>query len=418
MKKLYCHQCYVPFFFMLLFYIIAFQTKELFSQDFWQECKVIGTGTMCLQVNSDNQLFAGTYGSYIHRSNDEGASWIQLKSGLANDKRILSLATKPGGYIFAGTESGGVYRSIDNGANWTYQGLSPLKVQCIAINSSGTIFLGTYIGGLFRSQDNGEHWGDLVGLGISNHDFQSIVINASGHVFVGTFGGGIFRSINNGDNFVACNNNLTNLIVYSTAINSVGTIFVGTAGGVFRSSDNGDSWTQINTDLTSYSINAIAINKSDHVFAGTPGGVFRSIDNGDNWTKINAGLSGRIYSLVINSSDIIFAGATTAIFRSIQPTTAINDNIDCEPLYFSLAQNYPNPFNPSTIIQYSIPKASQVELKIFDLLGRELKVLVTGKQEAGSYQVQFDSQGLPAGLYFYRLRAGKFCETKKMVIVK
>jgi hypothetical protein len=57
-------------------------------------------------------------------------------------------------------------------------------------------------------------------------------------------------------------------------------------------------------------------------------------------------------------------------------------------------------------------------LKIFDLLGRELMVLVTGKQEAGIYQVQFDSQGLPAGLYFYRLRAGEFCETRKMVIVK
>ncbi len=85
---------------------------------------------------------------------------------------------------------------------------------------------------------------------------------------------------------------------------------------------------------------------------------------------------------------------------------------------FTLDQNYPNPFNPSTVIRYSIPKASYTELKVFDLLGRELKVLVNDKQEAGSYQVNFDSQNLPAGLYFYRLRAGEFCETKKMVIIK
>ena len=418
MKKLYCHQYCVPLFFIMLFHIIAAQTKALYSQDFWQQSKVIGTCTMCLQVNSDNQLFAGTYGSYIYSSNDNGANWVQLKTGLASDKRILSLATKPGGYIFAGTESGGVYRSIDNGENWTLQGLSPLKVQCLAINSSGTVFLGTYIGGLFRSKNNGEHWGDLVGLGISSHDFLSIAINSNGHIFVGTFSGGIFRSTNNGDNFAACNNNLSNLIVYSMAFNSSGILFIGTAAGVFRSTDNGNNWTQVNTGLTNYTINDIAINKSNHIFVGTPGGVFRSIDNGANWTKINAGLNGRIYSLAINSSDIIFAGTSTAIYRSIQPTTSINAPMTTEPTLFALEQNYPNPFNPSTVIQYSIPKAFHVDLTVFDLLGRELKMLVNGKHEAGTYQVNFDSQHLPAGLYCYRLRAGEFCETKKMVIVK
>ncbi len=82
-----------------------------------------------------------------------------------------------------------------------------------------------------------------------------------------------------------------------------------------------------------------------------------------------------------------------------------------------LEQNYPNPFNPSTVIRYSIAHASSVELKVFDLLGKEIKLLVTGRQEAGSYQVKLDSQGLTAGLYFYRLRAGEFCDTKKMIII-
>lgn len=71
---------------------------------------------------------------------------------------------------------------------------------------------------------------------------------------------------------------------------------------------------------------------------------------------------------------------------------------------FVLEQNYPNPFSPNTVIQYSIPEASQVKLTVFDLLGRELKILVNGRQEAGSYQVQFESQGMPAGLHFYCLR--------------
>ncbi|HEX9971472.1 MAG TPA: YCF48-related protein, partial [bacterium] len=112
-----------------------------------------------------------------------------------------------------------------------------------------------------------------------------------------------------------------------------------------------------------------------------------------------------------NSAKSKDASATAGVILSVDVQPDV-------PLRFALKQNYPNPFNPSTIIQYSIPKASQVELKVFDLLGRELKVLVNGKLEAGIYQVQFDSKGLPAGLYFYRLRAGEFCETRKMVIVK
>lgn len=85
---------------------------------------------------------------------------------------------------------------------------------------------------------------------------------------------------------------------------------------------------------------------------------------------------------------------------------------------FSLSQNYPNPFNPTTVIKYAIPKALFVELSVFDVLGQKLTVIVNARQDAGIYQVQFDCQDLPAGLYFYRLRAGEFCETKKMVIVK
>jgi photosystem II stability/assembly factor-like uncharacterized protein len=419
MKKIFCHCNYLVLDFILLLFVFAFQTKESFSQDFWQQSKVFGTGVMCLQLDLDNQIFAGTYGSYIYRSNDEGSNWTQLKSGLSDAKRILSIATKPGGYVFAGTESNGVYRSIDNGENWTYQGLSPLKIQCLATNSGGTVFLGTFVGGLFRTNDNGEHWGDLVGQGISNHDFRSIAINSEGHVFVGTFGGGIFRSVNNGDNFIPCNNNLTNLIIYSIAINSSGMLFAGTASGVYRSSDNGDNWTQVNNGLTSYTINTIAINKSDDVFVGTPKGVFRSIDNGANWTLINNGLSSyRTYSLVINSNSIIFAGTQTAIYRSIQPTTSISNRITLEQVSFSLGQNYPNPFNQSTIIGYSLPTASIVELKIYDLLGRELKTLIDERQNEGNHQVEFDSQKLSTGVYFYRLRAGEFVEMKKFVVIK
>lgn len=85
---------------------------------------------------------------------------------------------------------------------------------------------------------------------------------------------------------------------------------------------------------------------------------------------------------------------------------------------FQLKQNYPNPFNPNTVVGYQLSVASQVELKVFDVSGKEVATLVRARQAAGSYAVRFDGAGLPSGIYFYKLQAGDFSGTKKMLLVK
>jgi hypothetical protein len=85
---------------------------------------------------------------------------------------------------------------------------------------------------------------------------------------------------------------------------------------------------------------------------------------------------------------------------------------------YALAQNYPNPFNPMTTIQYSLANTGNVSLKIYDVLGREVATLVNGRQAAGEYTVQFNAANLASGIYFYRLQAGDFVQTKKMMLVK
>ncbi len=89
-----------------------------------------------------------------------------------------------------------------------------------------------------------------------------------------------------------------------------------------------------------------------------------------------------------------------------------------DPINFSLEQNYPNPFNPSTTITYQLPVNSQVVLKIYDMLGKEVATLVNGNQQAGSYHVQFDGSKFSSGVYFYRIEAGNFVETKKLILLK
>ncbi len=88
------------------------------------------------------------------------------------------------------------------------------------------------------------------------------------------------------------------------------------------------------------------------------------------------------------------------------------------PRDIALQQNYPNPFNPSTTIGYRLNNRGHVILTVYDLLGREIRVLVNGEQPAGAYQVRFDAGGLASGLYFYRLQAGQYVDIRKMVLLK
>jgi len=88
------------------------------------------------------------------------------------------------------------------------------------------------------------------------------------------------------------------------------------------------------------------------------------------------------------------------------------------PERFSLSQNYPNPFNPVTKIRFSIPSAADVKLQIFDILGKEVKVLVNDAFTPGVHEADFDASTLPSGVYFYKLTSGSFSESKKMVLIK
>ena len=95
-----------------------------------------------------------------------------------------------------------------------------------------------------------------------------------------------------------------------------------------------------------------------------------------------------------------------------------NDTTNILPHEFALSQNYPNPFNPETIINYQLPTNSKVSLKVYDILGTEVAVLVNEEKPAGKYHVKFKGSNLASGVYFYRLHADNFVQTKKLVLIK
>ncbi|MCW8809629.1 MAG: M1 family aminopeptidase [Ignavibacteriaceae bacterium] len=121
------------------------------------------------------------------------------------------------------------------------------------------------------------------------------------------------------------------------------------------------------------------------------------------------------FQIVGNPQSIVFDPGNW-ILKDLQGVTEVKDlNI---PLQYSLSQNYPNPFNPSTTIEYSIPKSGNVTLKIFNVLGKEVATLVNGQNEAGKHIVNFDATDLNSGVYFYKIEAGSFVDTKKMILLK
>ncbi len=140
----------------------------------------------------------------------------------------------------------------------------------------------------------------------------------------------------------------------------------------------------------------------------------------DNPVAVGVDLNGNIYTAG-NSIDTTY-GQDIAIIKYEQVTTSVEGEKQ-NPLSFKLEQNYPNPFNPTTKIKYSIPfvetgHAPSVQLKVYDILGIEVAALVNENKPAGNYEATFNASSLSSGVYFYKLQAGSFVETKKMILLK
>ncbi len=123
-------------------------------------------------------------------------------------------------------------------------------------------------------------------------------------------------------------------------------------------------------------------------------------------------------NLFVAAASYANGSSSIRVTKYVQTVTSVNYRESKTPQTFSLAQNYPNPFNPTTIIAYELPQASNVKLKLFDILGREVETLVERDQNAGHYEFAFDASRLSSGTYFYRLDAGAFVQTRKMLIVR
>jgi len=365
-----------------------------------------------LAVKGDT-IFAGTEFNGIYKSTDNGGNWTPTS---LNNREIRNIAVN-GIYIFAGTYLNGVYRTTDNGTTWTQVGLIGLTVNALAAYGN-YVFAGTQFNGVYKSTDNGTTWNPtLLNIGW----FNALAVSGN-YIFAGNFNGlGVYKSTDNGTTWPQTP--LDNQQVAGLAANG-DNVFAGTSTGVWLSTNYGGNWTQTSLP-NNQGVIALAIN-GNNVFAGTYtfAGVYVSTNNGGSWTQWNVGLGNlSVYSFCILNT-FIFAGTQyNSVYRRPLVEVGIQPISSEIPKDFSLSQNYPNPFNPATKMRFSLPLPSKggvqtVKLVVFDILGQEAATLVNEQLNPGTYEVEWNASNYASGVYYYRLVAEGYSDTKKMILIK
>jgi hypothetical protein len=281
--------------------------------------------------------------------------------------------------------------------------------------------------GVFLTTDNGGTWTPR-NTGITNLGINTIAVSGPALYAAGN---GVYLSTNNGTSWTPISSGITSPTINSITI--LGTdLFVGTQNGVFRSTNNGGGWSAVNNGLTTSQVYCLATVGSN-IVAGTTAGLYLTTNSGANWSRVNTGLPeffGLIFPSILSLAVAPNSAGGTDLFagtflmgvwrRPASEVTDVRSKASPVPENFSLEPNYPNPFNPVTVIQFSIPAGThtRVSLRVYDLLGREVAVLVDESKEPGRYEVRFDGSNLSSGVYFCRLTADQYVQTRKMSLLR
>ena len=338
---------------------------------------------------------------------------------------------------------GSISKSVNGGVSWS--GVAPpgtgsesnycFVTPFISCRSDPNIM---YVGGksIYKSTVGGGSW--LGPYGASIFGGTKILSLASSHtgtdtVYCGAINGRIFRSVNAGVNWTNItdssqtpNRYATDITVNPNKSNEVYVTFGGFGSGhVFKTTNAGNSWQNISGNLPDVPHHSIVVDPvyNQNIYVGNDLGVYVTTNSGLNWNEYRSGMP---YALTFDLS-IVYPSrklrATThgnGIYerKLIENPVSVNSNTSNIVSDYKLYQNYPNPFNPKTVISYQLSVSNFVSVKVFDLTGKEVVTLFSGKQNAGSHELEFDGNNLSSGTYFYSLKTGNYSDTKRMILLK
>jgi len=374
-------------------------------------------------VFSGDSLIITSTPSGVQKYNRFTKKWKNV--GLHN---VEVVSITPSEYFYAATRDDGLYKSTDLGESWlltnlTMDTLMPVY-NVLAVNDD-TLFVATGPDMYLRKSTNGgQNW---IILSIRTGEWEKGLFFRNSTVLVIGINSGssaLYKSLDYGESFEALYQDFQtfdlNNPIYAL---SNGYIFLSSHGsslyGVIRYQDNGLNWEQV---LYNDNIVPIIFTREDGLaITGTyisgfsdSNKVLISTNFGDTWGAVAQPTLWGIYITDINqdaNGNFFLATSGEGLFE-VEIITSVKDQSK-ENYDFRLFQNYPNPFNPNTKIEFRIAYSGLVTLKVYDILGREIIILVSEEKNAGAYEVEFDASGLSSGIYFYQLKAGGFMQTKK-----
>jgi len=322
-----------------------------------------------------------------------------------------------------------VAKTTDGGNTW----VSLLKDTLSATNHCYDVFffdenngfvvgqLATNVDVIYKTTDGGQTWTTISG--IVNKALRAISFGSrTNGAIVGARLKGLYTTDGGTtwtqSTFVGVPSSLTSSDLRDISfINETTAVAVGNKI-ILKSTDAGKTWNYI--DSSTGWLYAVRINKNGIGYASGAGLILKTTDGGQTWTNLydqNVIRSATLYAVAIDTLNYAWVGGAYSLIYTNSPVTFIK--LDDEiPNDFTLSQNYPNPFNPTTTIEFSVPYASEVSIKIYNMLGQEIKTLINGGLQPGRYKVEFNASDLPSGVYFYIMRADKFAEMKKMLLIK
>jgi len=378
-------------------------------------------------------------GTYDGLAKFDGTNWIVYNtsnSGLPGNW-VNSLAIDGGGNKWIGTYWG--LAKFDD-TNWTVynisnSGLPHNWVHSLAIDGSGNKWIGT----LYRdpggfnpalAKFDGSNWTvyDNSNSGLPDNFINSLAIDGNGNKWIGTGGGLAKFDDTNWTVYNTSNSGLPDNDVYSIVIDGSGNKWIGTTGGLAVFNEGG----VVPVELTSFTVIAngkeVTLNWSTATEINNQGfEVQRSTEGKDFFTVGFVNGHGtttepKNYSYIddiegINANLLAYRLKQLDYNGSFEYSDVVYiDNLS--PTEFVLHQNFPNPFNPSTKISWQLQVGSKATLRLFNILGKEVAILVNEYKPAGKYETEFNAANLPSGVYFYQLRVGEFVQTKKMLLLK
>ncbi len=380
----------------------------------WGEISSNYNDCRSVYISGQGDIYAGTYTSAysgrLYKSTDGGMTWLDI-SPYGYMTSFLSVTPLSDGNLIA-AGSGGVFVYDPQKSYWT-QSIDITSASSQYVSRSGVVYVGDGNNGIYVSTDNGATWTESDS-GLPKSTFIAFGESPTGRVFTAASPSGVYYTDNHGQSWTAVNGGPLQYEKASGFAYKEDTVFAATTGGVVYSTDNGIDWIQAGGPYGGAQTVSVAPNGD--LLATVPGnGLYMSTNNGSTWTQFSDGLTNTsVTDIVFNNIGRLYAATGSGIFSSDAYETGPNSGVKS----FSLQQNFPNPFNPSTIIMYKLASDSHVTLQVYDVLGRLVNTLVNEDQRMGNYLIEFNGTRYASGVYFYRLQAGSYSVTKKMLLMK